>query len=87
MDPEAFVLALELVDQPALTDRLHEIACPTLVMVGEQDVGFLAPADELVRGIRGATKVVIPAAAHSPQLENPPAWIAAIRQHLERVRA
>ena len=88
MDPEAFaVLALELVDQPALTDRLHEIACPTLVMVGEQDAGFLAPADELARGIRGATKVVIPAAAHSPQLENPPAWIAAIRQHLERVRA
>ena len=88
MDPEAFaVLALELVDQPALTDRLHEIACPTLVMVGEQDAGFLAPADELARGIRGATKVVIPAAAHSPQLENPPAWIAPIRQHLERVRA
>jgi pimeloyl-ACP methyl ester carboxylesterase len=87
MDPEAFaVLGLELVDQPSLVDRLHEIACPTLVMVGEQDAGFLAPADELERGIRGATKVVIPAAAHSPQLENPPAWIAAIRRHLQRVR-
>jgi pimeloyl-ACP methyl ester carboxylesterase len=87
MDPEAFaVLALELVDQPSLTDRLHEIACPTLVIVGEQDAGFLAAADELERGIRGAQKVVIAAAAHSPQLENPAAWIAAIRRHLERVR-
>lgn len=87
MDPEAFaVLALELVDHAPLTDRLAEIHCPTLVMVGEQDVGFLAPAEELRRGIPGAVKVVIPGAAHSPQLENPPAWIAAIRAHLTRAR-
>jgi pimeloyl-ACP methyl ester carboxylesterase len=87
MDPDAFaVLALELVDHAPLTDRLGEIACPTLVMVGEQDVGFLAPAEELARGIRGATKVLIARAAHSPQLENPAAWIAAIRDHLSRAR-
>jgi pimeloyl-ACP methyl ester carboxylesterase len=28
----------------------------------------------------------IPQAAHSPQLENPAAWSAAIRAHLSRVR-
>jgi len=87
MDPEAFaVLALELVDAPPLTARLREITCPTLVMVGDQDASFLAPSDELVRGIPGAKKVVIPGAAHSPQIENPAAWIAAIREHLARVR-
>ena len=76
MDPDAFAaLALELVDHTPLTDRLGEIHCPTLVIVGDQDVGFLAPADELARGIPGAVKVVIPRAAHSPQLENPSAWI------------
>jgi pimeloyl-ACP methyl ester carboxylesterase len=88
MDPEAFaVLALELVDHTPLSNRLSEISCPTLVMVGEQDIGFLAPADELTRGIRGARKVIIPNAAHSPQIENPNEWIAAIRDHLTRVRA
>ena len=87
MDAEAFaVLALELVDQQPLTDRLADIACPTLVMVGEQDAGFLAPAAELSRAIPGARLVTIPHAAHSPQLENPTAWLAAIREHLQRVR-
>lgn len=87
MDPEAFaVLALELVDHTPLSDRLGEIRCPTLVMVGDQDAGFLAPADELAHGIPGAVKVVIPNAAHSPQLENPPAWIKTINEHLARAR-
>jgi pimeloyl-ACP methyl ester carboxylesterase len=87
MDPEAFaVLALELVDQTPLDGQLAAIHCPTLVMVGEQDTGFLAPSDDLSRAIPGAKKVVIPAAAHSPQLENPSAWIDAISEHLARVR-
>ncbi len=86
-DPEALaVLALELVDQQPLTDRLHEITCPTLVIVGEQDESFLAAAHELTRGIAGARLVVIPGAAHSPQIENPTAWLAAIGDHLRRVR-
>jgi pimeloyl-ACP methyl ester carboxylesterase len=87
MDPEAFAaLALELVDHTPLTDRLSEIGCPTLVMVGEQDAGFVAPAEEMARGIPDARMVVIPGAAHSPQLENPDAWFTAIREHLARVR-
>lgn len=86
-DPDAFAaLALELVDQQPLTGRLHEIECPTLVVVGEQDAAFLAPAEELARGIPGARLVVVPNAAHSPQLENPDAWLAAIGGHLRRVR-
>lgn len=88
MDPEAFAtLALELVDQPPLTARLAEIACPTLVIVGEQDTGFLAPAAEMAAAIPRARLVVIPGAAHSPQIENPPAWLAAVREHLRQARA
>lgn len=87
MDPEAFAaLALELVDRPPLTARLREITRPTLVMVGDQDSGFLAPARELAEGIPGARLVTISGAAHSPQLENPSAWIGAVREHLRRVR-
>lgn len=87
MDPEAFaVLTLEMVDQAPLTARLGEIRCPTTVIVGEEDASFLAPSHELAAGIAGAELVQIPQAAHSPQIENPEAWLAAIGTHLDRVR-
>jgi 2-succinyl-6-hydroxy-2,4-cyclohexadiene-1-carboxylate synthase len=86
MDPAAYE-GLGGRHHAGVVDRLGEIACPTLVLVGEEDTVFLAPADELEKGIPGARRVTIPAAAHSPQLENAEAWLAAIRGHLERVRA
>jgi pimeloyl-ACP methyl ester carboxylesterase len=87
MDPEAFaVLTLELVDQPALTERLGDIQCPTTVIVGEEDAGFMRPSEELAAGIAGARLVRVPDAAHSPQIENPPAWLNAIRAHLTWAR-
>ncbi len=87
MDPVAWdELSRALGTQTSVADRLGEIACPTLVMVGAEDIPFLKPSDEMERGIRGATRVTIPDAAHSPQLENPPAWSAAIHAHLARVR-
>jgi 2-succinyl-6-hydroxy-2,4-cyclohexadiene-1-carboxylate synthase len=87
MDPCAWDALLRVLgEHEAVTDRLAEIRCPTLVMVGAEDAPFLGPADELERGIAGAQRVTIEGAAHSPQLENPPAWSAAIRAHLARVR-
>jgi pimeloyl-ACP methyl ester carboxylesterase len=87
MDPVAWTELLGVLGrcEPA-ADRLAEIRCPTLVLVGAEDEPFLAPADELERGIPGARRVTIEDAAHRPQLENPPAWLAAIRSHLARVR-
>lgn len=87
MDPVAWDALLRVLgEHEAVTDRLAEIRCPTLVMVGAEDAPFLAPADELERGIPGAERVTIERAAHSPQLENPSALSAAIRAHLARVR-
>jgi 2-succinyl-6-hydroxy-2,4-cyclohexadiene-1-carboxylate synthase len=87
MDPEAFAeLTLALVDQPPLTERLGEIRCPTTILVGEEDAGFLAPSEEMAAAIPGAELVRIPDAAHSPQIENPAAWMEAIAAHLRRVR-
>lgn len=86
MDPAAYE-GLGGAHHDGVVDRLGEIACPTLVMVGEQDVVFLGLADELEAGIADARRVTIPDAAHSPQLENPEAWLAAIREHLARARA
>jgi pimeloyl-ACP methyl ester carboxylesterase len=87
MDPVAWDALLRVLgDHPPAADRLGEVRCPTLVLVGAEDAPFLEPADELARGISGAEHVTIPDAAHSPQLENPPAWAGAIRAHLARVR-
>jgi 2-succinyl-6-hydroxy-2,4-cyclohexadiene-1-carboxylate synthase len=87
LDPEAFAaLGPALVEAEPLEGRLREIRCPTLVLVGALDRDFLAPSDVLARGIPGARLVVIPGAGHQPQLETPAAWLAALREHLVRVR-
>lgn len=87
VDPEAFAeLTLEMVEQAPLTDRLAELRCPATVIVGEQDVEFLRPSEEMAAAIPGAELVRIPDAAHSPQIENPDAWLTAVTAHLRRVR-
>ena len=85
MDPAAF-LGFGGTNLDGVVDRLPEIRCACLVIVGEQDVVFLEPSDELVAGIPGARRVTIPDAAHSPQHENPDAWFEAISAHLLAVR-
>jgi pimeloyl-ACP methyl ester carboxylesterase len=88
MDPAAFAtLGPLLADQEGVAARLGEIRVPTTVIVGAEDAPFLAPSDVLARGIRGARKIVVEGAAHSPQLENPEAWLEAVLGHLERARA
>ena len=85
MDPEAFgALAEGLETYASLIERLPEISCPTLVMVGELDAGLRASADVLALSIEGADLVVIEGAGHSPQEDRPDAWIAAVEAHLAR---
>jgi pimeloyl-ACP methyl ester carboxylesterase len=73
--PEAFVR-----QQTAIMNRVDSrpglagIACPTLVLVGEQDV--LTPPDraaEMAAGIAQATQVVVPDCGHLSTLEQPQA--------------
>lgn len=87
MDPAAFgELGAVLAEHDDATGQLGEIACPTTIVVGELDVPFRKPSDAMERGIPGARQVVIPEAVHSPQLENPAAWLAAITDHLAAAR-
>ena len=61
------------------TDLLGSITCPTLLMVGEQDV--LTPpqlAQEYATKIPGAQFVVIPYAGHLSNLEQPQAFLQAV---------
>ena len=86
MDPEAFIqLGKLLVDQTAVDDRLGEIQCRTLVLVGESDLPFVGPSRLMADKIPDASLAIIDGAAHSPQFENEAAWLAAVEAHLAAV--
>ncbi len=66
------------------TDLLNGIACPTLVLVGEQDV--LTPpnvAQDYAARIPGAQFVVVPHAGHLSNLEQPQAFLQSISGFLQ----
>ncbi len=71
-------LAVELTSRADLSERLATVTVPTRVVVGEQDRNFLAASRRLAEAIGPADLVVVPDAAHSPQLENPDAWWQAV---------
>jgi 3-oxoadipate enol-lactonase len=65
------------------TDLLARIFCPTLVVVGELDA-LTAPnvAQEYAAQIPGAQLVVITNAGHLSKLEQPEAFLQALREFL-----
>ena len=83
MDPVGYgTLGLAMVEQESVAGRLAEIQHSTTVIVGADDEDFLEGADALEAGISKARRVTIPDAGHHPQMENPEAWLAAVRGHL-----
>lgn len=84
--------------QPYLGDQLAELAMPALVMAGEDDAKFSTIARDLARAIPHARMTSIPGAGHTPHLEQPRRWAAALdaflaetergermREHVSRV--
>ncbi|HLJ37694.1 MAG TPA: alpha/beta fold hydrolase [Steroidobacteraceae bacterium] len=82
--PEAFVRQQSaIMGRPDSRPGLASIACPTLVLVGEQDE--LTPperAREMAAGIRGAHLVTVPDCGHLSALEQPDAVTGALREWL-----
>jgi pimeloyl-ACP methyl ester carboxylesterase len=69
-------------ERPAL-ERLPEIAAPTLVIVGEEDLpDFHAIADLLAARIPHARKLVLPGAGHMANMDAPDAFNAAVLDFL-----
>ena len=60
---------------------------PVLVLVGSEDAPFVAASNAMAAAIEDAQLVVIPDAGHSPQFENPEAWIDALSRFLASVPA
>jgi pimeloyl-ACP methyl ester carboxylesterase len=62
---------------------LGEIKVPSLVVVGADDAPFLAASDYMAAKIPGAQKVVIPAAGHAVNIDQPQAFIDALLPFLD----
>ncbi len=71
--------------RPTVADRLSEIAAPTLVIVGEDDIpDFRLIADLLAENLPHARRLVIPDCGHLPPLEQPDAFNEALIAFLQR---
>lgn len=68
--------------QDPLWERLDEIECPTMILVGEHDTKFRALGARLSAGIKNCTTTVIAESGHSVHLEQPAATVAAIADFL-----
>lgn len=69
------------------TSRLNEITCPSLIIVGEQDLGTpVEMSREIHAALPGSELVVIPSASHLSNLEQPEAFNRALTAFLGRYR-
>lgn len=68
-----------VIEREGVVDELARIRCPTLVIVGEEDVATVpAKSERLVAAMPGAVLRRIPAAGHSSSVEQPARIIAAM---------
>lgn len=69
----------------SVMEVLPEIKVPSLVVVGADDTPFLAASDYMAAKIPGAEKVVIPAAGHAANIDQPKAFNEAVLSFLDRL--
>ncbi len=73
--------------EPPATGRLADIRVPALVIDGALDhPEILRAADVMVAGIPGARKVIIPGAAHLPNMEQPDLFNRAVLDFLRGIQ-
>jgi pimeloyl-ACP methyl ester carboxylesterase len=83
-DPVGVLRALGgVIDRTPMYDELPRITCPTLVMVGDQDVATVpARAERIHAAIPGSRLVLIPGAGHTSSVEEPELVVAALEGFL-----
>jgi 3-oxoadipate enol-lactonase len=75
------------IPQINVTDRLKEVKCPALVIVGEQDAGTpVALSREIHAALPGSDLVIIPQASHLSNMEQPAAFNRALATFLNKQR-
>jgi 3-oxoadipate enol-lactonase len=81
-----FAGCCEAIARIDVLDRLHEIDCPALVIVGDQDHGTPPEmARQIHANLRGSELLIIPDAAHLSNVEQPQAFNDALLGFLRRV--
>lgn len=70
--------------QADLWPRLAEVRAPALVLHGALDAKYAALAQRLAAGLPRARLLAIAGAGHSPHLEQPEAFAAALLAHLDQ---
>ena len=83
--PEAYAACCRAIQRVDLTDRLHAIEVPTLLLVGSEDTGTVVEEHEIIRDrIAGAELVVIEGAAHLSNLCAPEEFNLELSSFLDR---
>jgi pimeloyl-ACP methyl ester carboxylesterase len=67
----------------SVMESLPTIKVPALVIVGADDTPFLAASDYMAAKIPGAKKVIIPAAGHAVNIDQPQAFVEAVLPFLD----
>ena len=76
-----------MADRPDSQPTLGQVACPTLVLVGDQDaLTPVADSELMQQRVSGAKLVKIPGAAHLSPMEQPEAFNGALREFLASLK-
>ena len=83
-NPEAFITACRALQQVDFSDVAGDVRTPTLIVVGEDDQ---ATPPDMARALHdslpNSALVILPGVAHAPQIQEPEAFVDAIRDGLE----
>jgi pimeloyl-ACP methyl ester carboxylesterase len=84
LDPESFAQACEALAVLDMAPVLASVANPTLLVVGELDQATPPSLGKaVVDAVGDASLIELPGCGHCPQLEQPPALLAALTSFLE----
>jgi 3-oxoadipate enol-lactonase len=84
IDPKAFHAACRILQETDLTPLLHHLQVPTLVVCGELDQATPPALNKVIASkVPGARYVELPGCGHCPPLEQPEAFLAAIKDFVE----
>ena len=81
IDPKAFQAACKILQEADLEPLLHRMRVPTLVLCGEFDQATPPVLNKAIaERVPGAAYVQLPGCGHCPPLEQPQAFLAAIKE-------
>jgi len=83
IDPKGFAAACKILQETDLTPLLHHLRVPTLVVCGELDQATPPPLNkQIVEKVAGSRYVELPGCGHCPPLEQPEAFLKAIKEFI-----